>query len=316
VKRQFRFGVQLSDLPADGWAERARRIEELGYSSLVCPDHFGSQWDPTVLLTAVAAVTTRLRVGALVYDVDYRHPVIYAKESAALQLVSGGRHEFGLGAGWMESDYVEAGIPYDRPGVRIERLTEALEIIRGMWTQERTSFTGKHYQVRDIQQAANLPPGSQPKILIGGGGPRVLRLAGRLADIVGINPSLPEGRITPRTAAELAPERVREKIGWVREGAERAGRKLEDVELNALVFMTAIADDVTGLRAALASNSGSTPEDIAGSPNFLTGPPSEIRERLHQHRETYGMSYWVIQGGDFALVEKFAEAVVQPLSGK
>ncbi len=316
MKHPFRFGVQLSELPADGWAARARRIEELGYSSLVCPDHFGSQWDPTVLLTAAAAVTTHLRVGALVYDVDYRHPVIYAKESAALQLVSGGRHEFGLGAGWMESDYLQAGMPYERPGVRIERLSEALEIIRAMWTQEKTSFAGKHYQIRDIAQAARLPAGSRPKILIGGGGPRVLRLAGRLADIVGINPSLPEGRITPRTAAELAPERVREKIGWVREGAERAGRALVDVELNALVFMTAIADDVKGLRGALAGNAGTTPEQIAASPNFLTGPPGEVRDRLHQHRETYGMSYWVIQGGDFAVVEKFAEAVVQPLSGK
>ena len=143
MSHPFRFGVQVATLPAEGWIERARRIEALGYSTLFVPDHFGSQWEPVATLAAVAAVTTRLRVGSLVYDVDYRHPVVLAKAAATTHLLSGGRHEFGIGAGWMETDYVEAGIAYDRPGVRIARLEEALQIVRGMWTQEKTSFAAQ-----------------------------------------------------------------------------------------------------------------------------------------------------------------------------
>ena len=170
MSRSFRFGLQLQKLPVDGWAERARRIEALGYSTVFWPDHFGTQWDPTAALAAVAAVTDELRIGTLVWGVDYRHPVVLAKSAATLHLISGGRHEFGIGAGWMETDYVEAGIPYDRPGVRIERLDEALQIIRSMWAENETSFSGKHYRIEKISQAAKLPPGERPKILVGGGG--------------------------------------------------------------------------------------------------------------------------------------------------
>ena len=316
MTRPFRFGVQISNLPAEGWADRVRRIEALGYSTLFCPDHFGPQWDPTALLAAAAVATTRLRVGALVFDVDYRHPVVYAKQAATLQLLSGGRHEFGIGAGWMKSDYDEAGIAYERPGVRIERLEEALRIVRAMWSQEKTSFSGKHYTVREIARAVEPVPATPPPILIGGGGPRVLRLAGRHADIVGINPTLVEGRVTPQTAADLAPERMAEKVRAVREGAEAAGRRFEDIELNSLTFVTAIVDDPRGLRRALAGNTGMSEEQIADCPLFLTGPAREIQDRLQRRREALGISYVVIQGREMAQVEQFAEAVVAPLAGR
>jgi alkanesulfonate monooxygenase SsuD/methylene tetrahydromethanopterin reductase-like flavin-dependent oxidoreductase (luciferase family) len=155
----FRFGVQLSQPPAGEFTKRVQRIEALGYSTLFCPDHFSPQWDPTVLLAAAAAATTRLRVGALVYGIDYRHPVIYAKQAATMHLLSGGRHEFGLGAGWMETDYVQAGMTYDSPGTRIERLEETLKIALGMWSGEGFSFSGKHYTIREVPQAAKLPAG-------------------------------------------------------------------------------------------------------------------------------------------------------------
>jgi probable F420-dependent oxidoreductase len=193
----FRFGVQLSALPADSWAARLQRIEALGYSSVFWPDHFSPQWEPVAALAAAAAVTRSLRIGSLVYGVDYRHPVVLAKAAATIHLLSGGRHEFGLGAGWMETDYREAGMPYDRPGVRIERLDEALQVIRSMWENERTSFDGKHYQLRGMARAAELPAGSRPRILIGGGGRKLLSLAGRHADIVGINPTIVAGRVLP-----------------------------------------------------------------------------------------------------------------------
>lgn len=303
MSHPFRFGIQISSLPADRWQTAARAIEDRGFSSIFLPDHFGHQWDPTTAMAGIAAVTDRLRVGSLVYDVDYRHPVIHAKAAATLHLMSGGRHEFGLGAGWMETDYVEAGLDYDRPGVRIDRLDEALQIIRSMWENERTSFEGEHYRVREIARAAQLGDSGRPPILIGGGGRRVLSLAGRHADIVGINPKMEDGRITSTTAADSAPARVREKIGWVRSAAEAAGRDPDAIELNSLTFVTAITDDPKPLRQNLAQSSGMTVEEVAGCPLFLVGSASELREHLEEQRAETGISYVVIQGGDDALLD-------------
>jgi probable F420-dependent oxidoreductase len=315
MQRPFRFGVQVQEFPAGKWAEEVQRIEALGYSSIFCPDHFTTQWDPLTTIGAIAAVTERVNVGTLVCDVDYRHPVIHAKAAATLQLISGGRLEFGLGAGWMKTDYEEAGLPYERPGIRIERLEEALQIIRAMWTQTCTSFEGKHYRIREIAQAAPLLEGASPKILIGGGGRRVLSLAGRQADIVGISATMHGGEISAETAADLAPVRVREKIGWVCEGAECAGGDWDEIELNALVFIVAIADDVSELRQTLASSSGMSVEQVRDCPIFLTGPPSEIQDRLLKQRDETGISYIVIQGGDDERVERFAEEIMRPLTG-
>jgi len=311
--RSFRFGLQISSLPDDGWRERVRRIEALGFSTLFVPDHFGPQWDPTALMAGAAAVTESLKVGTLVYDVDYRHPVVFAKQAATIQLLSAGRHEFGLGAGWMQTDYDEAGMPYDRIGLRIERLDEALQICRAMWTQEKTSFEGRHYTIQDIAQAAPLPPGSQPRVLVGGGGQRVLSLAGRHADIIGINPTMKEGRVTNETAADLTPDRTLQKVEWARAAAAAAGRDVDALEFNSLVFVVALTDDPSGIRGALSKSSGMSVDEVADCPLFLTGSASEIRERLELRREKTGISYIVIQGGDFDLAEQFAEDVIAPL---
>jgi probable F420-dependent oxidoreductase len=293
------------------------QIEALGYASVFWPDHFHTQWEPVTALAAAAAVTKRLAIGSLVYDVDYRHPVVLAKAAATLQLLSGGRHEFGIGAGWMETDYREAGIPYDRPGVRIARLAEALEIVRRMWSgAERTSFAGEHYQISEIATAVDPLPAAPPKLLIGGGGRRVLGLAARTADIIGINPSIPEGAVQANTPGDLSPERVREKVGWVREAAQAAGRDPDAIELTTLSFVVAITDDPKPLREALARNSPMSIEQIADCPLFLTGSAAEIRDTLERRRETTGISYIVIQGKDPAQLEAFAKAVVAPLAGR
>jgi probable F420-dependent oxidoreductase len=308
----FRFGVQIADFPGPDWAERVRRIEALGYSTVFCPDHFTPQMDPTVWAAAAAASTTRLRVGSLVYGVDYRHPIVYAKQAATLERLFPGRLEFGIGAGWMEVDYRQAGIPYERPGVRIERLAETLAICEGVWAGADFSFAGRHFQVRDVPQAIDAPV--RPKLLIGGGGRRLLSLAGKHADVVGINPQLPEGRVTAETPADLAPERVREKVGWVRAAAAAAGRDPATIELQSLVFVTAIVDDPSGLREALARSSGLGVEQVADCPLFLTGPAREIRDRLERRRSQTGISYVVIQGRDMEGVERFAAEVVAPLA--
>lgn len=311
----FRFGVQCAHLPAD-WVTYVRRIEELGFSSFLVPDHFGDQIDPVASLPAVAAVTTQLRVGALVYDVDYRHPVVYAKAAATTQLLSCGRYEFGIGAGWMQSDYDQAGMTYDRPGVRVDRMAEALHIVRSMWTEPTTTFTGEHYRVDGIARAVDLGELSPPKITIGGGGRRVLSLAGAHADIVGINPSLHEGRVTMQTALDLVPENVRTKVGWVRDAAVAAGRDPDALEYQSLVFVTAVTDDATPVRAGIATATGMTDDQVRGCPLFLIGSASELCESLAERRAATGINYVVIQDtAGLAGLEAFAEAVVAPLAG-
>ncbi len=312
----FRFGVQLQNLPPATWRQRLQNIESLGYSSVFWPDHFHTQWEPVTALAAAATAAERLNVGSLVYDVDYRHPVVLAKAAATLQLLSGGRHEFGIGAGWMETDYREAGMTYDRPGVRIARLIEAVEVIRQMWRDERSSFTGEHYQTRGVAPAVEPLPQTPPKLLIGGGGPKLLAYAARTADIVGINPSLPKGAVLADTPGDLSPENVAKKVGWVREAASEAGRDPDAIELTTLAFVVAITDTPGPLREALAKDSPMSPEQIADCPLFITGSASEIRDTLERRREKTGISYVVIQGKDEGVLEQFAEAVVAPLAGK
>ena len=311
----FRFGVQLATLPPEDWAERLRRIEAWGYDSVFWPDHFGPQWEPVAALAAAAAVTSRLKVGSLVYGIDYRHPIVLAKAAATIQQLSGGRHEFGLGAGWMESDYREAGLAYERAGLRIERLEEALRIIRGVWSQDKTSFAGKHYRVSDAQ-AAVLPRPAAPRILIGGGGPKVLAVAGRHADIVGVNPKVAGGRVTAAAMQDATAERTLEKVRWVREAAAAAGRDANALEWNALVFVAAVTDDPKSLREVLAKNGGMSVAQVAACPLYLTGPASEIRDVLAKRREAFGISYVVIQGGDEKVLATFAEQIVRPLAGR
>ncbi len=313
----FRFGIQLSNLPATEWTDRVRRIEGLGFSTLFVPDHFtASLWDPTTMLGGVAAVTRTLRVGTLVYGVDYRHPVVYARQAATLQVMSGGRHEFGIGAGWMAEDYEWSGMRYDKPSVRIERLEEALTIIESMWANKKTTFSGAHYRVKDVPLKIALPGGVPPPILIGGGGEKLLSVAGRHANIVGINPKIPEGRITAETARDITPESIRHKIGWVRAAALAAGRDPDSLELSALVFAAAVTDDPQPIREMVAASTGMPPDQIGGSPLFLIGSGTELRDTLEHRREQTGISYVVIQGQDPGQIERFAQEVVAPLNGR
>jgi alkanesulfonate monooxygenase SsuD/methylene tetrahydromethanopterin reductase-like flavin-dependent oxidoreductase (luciferase family) len=216
----------------------------------------------------------------------------------------------------METDYREAGMPYDRAGVRIARLAEALEILRAMWTNERTSFSGEHLHDREHRQggrpaARDAAEGADRRRRREGARPRRAH-----ADIIGINPSIPKGAVHAETPGDLSPARVDEKVRWVREAAAEAGRPIESIELTTLSFVVAITDDPKPLREALARNSPMSVEEIADCPLFITGSAAEIRDTLERRRERTGISYVVIQGKDPALLEAFAEAVVAPLAGR
>jgi len=307
----FRFAAQLSKAPAGtarAWAEQARRAEDLGYSALLMPDHFGDQLAPVPALAAVAAATTTLRLGSLVFGNDYRHPFVLAKEAATLDLLSEGRFELSLGAGWMKTDYEEAGLPYDAPRVRVERFEEAVQVIQGLLrTDGPFSFDGDYYTVhehtlhpRPVQQ-----PG--PPLIIGGGGKRVLSFAARHADIVSINVNLREGTGGAETAADATPERTRQKVAWVKEAA---GDRFEELELNSLIGFVLVTDDAVSLAAQMAPAFGIQPEDALHVPLALVGTLDEMAEELEWRRAEYGISYWSIESDSWEtlgpLVSKLA----------
>ena len=230
----FRFAATMPAPapPLADWHAQLRHLEDLGLSSVVAADHFtgGYTFEPMVALTAAAAATTRLRLQTGVLGNDYRHPVLVHRMAALLDVVSEGRLVLGLGAGWMTSDYDAAGIALDPPGVRVSRFAEALTVIKGLFGPEPFDFTGGHYSVRALEGLPKPVQHPHPPIFVGGGSPRVLRLAGREADIVGINASLRAGELGAHAVRDLSVERVAEKIGWAREGARAAGRDPDSLE--------------------------------------------------------------------------------------
>jgi probable F420-dependent oxidoreductase len=291
--RPFRFGVQAAGMGSrDEWVARAYRAEALGYDTWLLADHFGAQFAPVPALAAAAEATVSLRIGSLVFANDYRHPVLLAKEAATLDVLSGGRFELGLGAGWLRDEYVAAGLPFDAPGVRIDRLAEALAIVKGLLGPDPVSFAGAHYRVTNLAGQPRPIQRPHPPILVGGGGTRLLTLAAREATIAGINPrALPQGGLD---RADIALESVERKATLIREAA---GLRWEDLELNIVLVGGAVTDDPRTAAAAVVARSGATEETVLTSPHALFGSVDTIADRLREYRERWGLSYIVVPEG-------------------
>lgn len=289
MARRFRFGVQVGDA-RDGrtFRELARRAEDLGYATLTVPDHLDDQWAPGPMLVAAAAVTSELRLGALVYCNDYRHPVVLAKEAATIDLLSDGRLELGVGAGWMATDYERAGIPLHPPGRRVERLAETLELLPRLFSGEPVHQDGRHYRIDGLVGRPGPVRRPGPPLLVGGGGRRVLGLAARHADIVGLNIDLRAGRIDASAGPTATAEATHQKLGWLREAA---GDRFASLELQVRVHLAAVTDDVDGLAEAMAPAFGLTPEQARHSPHALAGSVDGIVEQLEARRDEFGISY-------------------------
>lgn len=285
----FRFSLQCRG-PADatGWPELARRVEDLGWSTLTVADHLDDQLAPIPALMAAAAATSSLHVGTMVLANDYRHPVMAAKEAATLDTLTAGRFELGIGAGWMTSDYEAAGIPLDRPGVRIERLSEALVVMKGLWAGGPFSFDGTHYTVRDLAGAPTPHTEGGPPIVIGGGGERVLRLAARTADVVAINVNLRRGVIDEHAFVDGTPATTDQKLAWIRESA---GDRFPQLELQARVHLAMVTPDRDSVIEELAPAFGLTREEAGATPHALVGSVEQICDQLVERRERWGISY-------------------------
>jgi probable F420-dependent oxidoreductase len=309
--RKFRFGVQLSRAgSSQPWTTVARKAEELGYSTLFLPDHFGDQYAPVPALMAAADATSTLRVGTLVWDNDYKHPVVLAKEAATIDLLSGGRLEFGIGAGWLNTDYEQSGIPKDPASMRIARLEEAIAIYRGLWTPGELSFTGKHYQISGLDGLPKPAQQPHPPILIGGGGPKMLNLAGREANIVGVNPSIPKGYVDASASTEVVPSMLDKKVDVVRRAA---GSRFEELELNILVFATMVGKPAAARRDEVAALFSVAPKELDASPYAWVGDVEAIADQLRSARDRWGTSYFVVQGED---AMEQAAPIVAELAGE
>ncbi|RKS74227.1 putative F420-dependent oxidoreductase [Actinomadura pelletieri DSM 43383] len=304
---KFRFGVVGESIRSGAeLADTARRAEDLGYDVLVLRDHFvadpfGDQLAPIVALASAASVTGTLRLGTMVLANDYRHPVMLAKEAATLDHLSGGRFELGIGAGWLREEYAAAGLPFDPAGTRVGRLEESLRILRSLLDGEKTTFAGEHYRVDGLTVFPT--PGRRPPLVVGAGSRRMLGIAGRLADTVGVLPrALPEGTISDEITERL-PDTIARKVGWIREAAD--GR---DVELSMMVTPVFGPDPRrTAAKIAVLRGWGTAAAELVlDMPSQFVGPPEHIAEQMLARRDRYGFTYYQVPD---ALLEEFAPVI-------
>jgi probable F420-dependent oxidoreductase len=313
----FRFGVVgESMLTARDLTNGARQAEDLGYSTLLLRDHFieepfGHQLAPLIALTAAASVTTTLRVGTQVLANDYRHPVMLAKEAATLDVLSGGRLELGLGAGWLRDEYQAAGMSFEPAGVRVRRLEESIRLLKEVFGPAPTTYAGEYYMTTKLDAFPMPVQRPHPPLMIGAGSKRMLRLAGREADIVGILPrALPDGTISS-DMEERRPAATAQKIAWIREGA---GDRFDQVQLSMLISpLVSDSTNEAATRFADARGWGAlAAEEVLDMPSAFVGPVERIVDLMHQRRDEYGFSYYVVSD---QAIDAFAP-VVAHLSGR
>lgn len=291
--RAFRFGLQVFAAESRvQWQDQARRAEDSGFDAVLVPDHvLDGLVPPLVALDAMAAATSRLRVGTFVLNNDLRHPVLVARDAAALDLLSEGRFELGIGAGHAEPEYAALGVPFDRPAERVARLEEAIEIVRRLFDGDTVTFTGSHFAVRDQR----LIPPRRPSLLVGGNGDRVLALAARRADIVGFTGLGRTRSDGQQHDTEWSREQIDRKVGIVRSAA---GGRYDDLELNVLVQHIEITADRRGVIEAIAAKVGGNIEHMMTAPYLLVGTVDQIVEQLTEARDRWDFSYFVTRSID------------------
>jgi probable F420-dependent oxidoreductase len=299
----FRFGVQAAVAPTmSAWRDQARMAEGLGYSTLYVPDHLDAQFEPLIALTVAAEATSTLHVGSGVLNNDLRNPVVLAKEIATLGLAAEGRVEVGVGAGWLRSDYEQAGIEYDEPAVRVDRLAESLAVMKTLWSAGEATFEGRHYTVTGARCEPR--PATPPRVMVGGGSRRILTVAAEHADTVGVNTSLASGQKGGDLASQATFDHFDRCLAWVREGA---GDRFPSIELQIMAFATKV---VANRRAAVrtATMLGLPGEDALDLPIVLLGTPDELCDQLLKRRERWGFTNIVVPG---EAMESFAPVVAR-----
>jgi probable F420-dependent oxidoreductase len=298
--RPFRFAcLAYNATSAREWREIARRAEAGGYSTLQVADHYigpGPQLTstnhPVQMLAAVPAIamaaeaTTTLRVGARMFCIDYHQPVVLAKQAATLHMLSEGRFELGLGAGWLRAEYEAMGVRFDPPGQRIDRLAETVELVRQCLNGGEVKIAGKHVRASGFAAVPSVNP--PPPIMMGGGARRMLGLAGARADIVSVNFDNASGILGPDCFASATPEKTREKLKWIRAGA---GQRFKQIELETAAYFVAVVGGTGPSTADLTAATGLATDQLREFPHALVGSVDAICEELERRRAEFGFSY-------------------------
>ena len=307
--QSFRFGLEIDGAASrQEWLDKARKIEDLGYSTILLEDHLYCAFAPLAAMVSAAEVTSTLRIGTYVLGNDFRHPVVLAKEAASIDVLSNGRLELGLGTGYYKPDYEQSGIQLQPPGVRVDRFKEAVHVIKGFFKGEPFSFEGEYYQVHDLKGVPHPIQKPHPPIMMGGGSKRILGIAAQEADIVSLNirTTFDGGfDFSSLTAAATA-----QKIEWVRQAA---GERFADLELNLLVPAVAVTDNRRQSAEVIhreweMSDDSFTVDQLLDSPSFLIGSIEQIIAQLQMLRENYGISYYSVWDN---AVESFAPVVAR-----
>lgn len=281
--------------------EVARRAEGLGYSALVFPDHLGNQLSPIPAMATVLAATDTLRAAPFVLNVDLHQPAVLAQDLASLDVLSDGRVDVAIGAGWNKPEYDATGLSFDPVGTRVERLAEAIAVLKGCFRGESFSLDGEHYKISNLQAGPTPKQQPHPPFMIGGGGRRTLELAGREADIVSFSPRVAPGpRPDPRS---MTLEATEEKIGWVKAAA---GERAEQIELNVYPSGAAvtITDDLQGAARRVcdffrqSTGHELTEQEVIDAPNIFIGSIDRLTDKFVELSERLGISSFMVGGVD------------------
>jgi probable F420-dependent oxidoreductase len=306
-ERRIRFAMQLSHASTGrAWKELALRAEAEGYDVVSLPDHLGDQFGPIAALAAVAAVTDSVHLSMFVLANDLRHPAVLAKEIATLDVISDGRVELGLGAGWNGAEFRAMGIPFDGPGRRIERLQEAVSLLKALFTGQKTNFEGRYYRVVDLEVRPRPVRPSGIPLVLGGGGRSMLALAAREADTVSVSTDNRSRTAAGALSDSIGWPVVSKQIDWVR---EVAGPRFDELEINFRVLAVVVTDDRAGAAERLSRQFGSSPEVLLDSPFVFVGSLQQIENQINRARHELGVSYYTISQRHADLVAPLVAAV-------
>ncbi|MGY3555356.1 LLM class F420-dependent oxidoreductase [Williamsia sp. R60] len=300
--RKFRFGAGGEGNRDEGGARKfvklAQTAEEYGFDTFAVPDHLGNQVGPLAALGALSQATDRIRLATSVLANGYRHPALLAKEATTIDVLSKGRLELGIGAGWMKEEFDKAGIEFESPGVRIRRLDESLTILDGLLRGEEVNFSGEFYNIKGLVGSPRPRQGPRPPIAVGGGGPKMLALAAKHADIISVaTGTTPDGRLR---LSDMTMEKTIERVDRIRQAA---GDRFDDIELNWTIATIVITDDreATAEMALAALDQGYPPniamdvklsvDDILASPYLAFGSFEQIADQIREVRRRTSMSY-------------------------
>ena len=305
TSRRIHFGVQLRDAPTGrAWVELVRRMESLGYDAISMPDHLWTQFAPIPALAAAAVSTETARITMAVLANDFRNPVMLAKEAATLDVLSEGRLDLGLGAGWREEEYRHAGLTFDRPGVRIARLAESVTILKQLFEGGPVTFHGEFYDVDGYELTPRPVQRPRPRLVLGGGGPKMLALAAREADVVSITTdNRNRTAVNQNSGGRL--DLVRQSVDVV---VEAAGGRFPELELNVRVLLVDVGDDQARTAAKHAASFGLPPDELAQSPFCAVGTTDQVADHFCRLRDDLGVSFFTVSA---AVAEQLAPVVAR-----